>query len=104
MQSIDAYRLPVISDVTLTDCIKSRTQIGKLLTATHTSRTSGAPSASRTCSASGDEKTEKMRYAEKFNARGEASIWMDLGGVVLGRARLWQQIRRGKVSRRITKA
>ncbi|KAF8071539.1 hypothetical protein FPV67DRAFT_1667036 [Lyophyllum atratum] len=79
-ESIERHRLPIFSGIILcpsgiTD-ITRRTQINKLLT-----ENGGAymknlerPVKVTHLLCSGDEETEKMRYAEKFNSRGEANV------------------------------
>lgn len=80
LQSVEKHRLPIFSNVILCPSgisdITRRTQINKLLT-----RHGGAylknlerPVKVTHLLCSGDEETEKMIYAEKFNQRGEAKI------------------------------
>ena len=80
LQSVEKHRLPIFSNVILCPSgisdITRRTQINKLLT-----RHGGAylkslerPVKVTHLLCSGDEETEKMVYAEKFNQRGEAKI------------------------------
>ena len=85
-QSLKKYRLPIFSGVVLSLSgivdIARRTEINKLLT-----RQQGVyvknierPVKVTHLLCAGDEETEKMRYAEKFNNKGEANIhivWED---------------------------
>ncbi|KAF5379657.1 hypothetical protein D9615_005773 [Tricholomella constricta] len=79
-ESIEQHRLPIFSGVVLcpsgiTD-ITRRTQINKLLTA-HGGvylKNLERPVKVTHLLCSGDEETDKMRYAEKFNSRGEANV------------------------------
>ncbi|KAG5636707.1 hypothetical protein H0H81_007103 [Sphagnurus paluster] len=79
-ESMDAHRLPIFSNVILClsgiNEITRRTQINKLVTQ-HGGvyvKNLERPVKVTHLLCSGDEETEKMRYAEKFNARGEANV------------------------------
>ncbi|KAF4614207.1 hypothetical protein D9613_008021 [Agrocybe pediades] len=81
-ESIQLHRLPIFSGVVLcpsgiTD-ITTRTRISKLVTAHQGEYVKNLERPVRVTHllCSGDEETEKMRYAEKFNERGEARIYM----------------------------
>ncbi|GLB44782.1 putative twin BRCT domain containing protein [Lyophyllum shimeji] len=79
-ESIQAHRLPIFSDVVL--CISGimditrRTQIHKYLTSNGGvyMKNLERPVKVTHLLCSGDEETDKMRYAEKFNGRGEANV------------------------------
>jgi DNA replication regulator DPB11 len=80
VQSIKQHRLPVFSNVILSlsgiNDITRRTQIHKLVTQ-HQGvyvKNLEPPVKVTHLLCSGDEETDKMRYAEKFNKRGEANI------------------------------
>ena len=75
-------RLPVFTNVTVSlsgiDDLPRRTQINKLLTylgGTYVKNLERPVKVTHLL-CSGDEETDKMRYAEKFNKRGEAKIWI----------------------------
>jgi DNA replication regulator DPB11 len=77
---VERHRLPIFSGVIvcpsgITD-ITRRTQISKLVTAHdgHYLKNLERPVKVTHLLCSGDEETDKMRYAEKFNGRGEARI------------------------------
>ncbi|KAF9483199.1 hypothetical protein BDN70DRAFT_874071 [Pholiota conissans] len=79
-QSVDQHRLPIFSGVVvcpsgITD-ITRRTQINKLVRQHDGAYLKDLERPVRVTHllCSGDEDTEKMKYAEKFNARGEAQI------------------------------
>ncbi|KAF8872587.1 hypothetical protein BD779DRAFT_1613786 [Infundibulicybe gibba] len=79
-ESIQAHRLPIFSDVILCPSgindITRRTQISKLLTL-HQGvymKNLERPIKVTHLLCSGEEETDKMGYAEKFNSRGEAKI------------------------------
>ncbi|KAF9554743.1 hypothetical protein CPC08DRAFT_726916 [Agrocybe pediades] len=81
-ESIQQHRLPIFSGVVLcpsgiTD-ITTRTRISKLVTLHQGEYVKNLERPVRVTHllCSGDEETEKMRYAEKFNERGEARIYM----------------------------
>ncbi|KII84392.1 hypothetical protein PLICRDRAFT_179634 [Plicaturopsis crispa FD-325 SS-3] len=79
-ESVEAHRLPVFSDIVLSlsgiDDIARRTKINKLLA--HEQgvyvKNIERPVKVTHLLCSGDEETDKMRYAEKFNKHGEAHI------------------------------
>ncbi|EED85970.1 predicted protein [Postia placenta Mad-698-R] len=72
-ESIERHRLPVFSGVVLTcsgiEDVARRTEINRLIT-----RNGGTLDASGEEGEDGRPVTDKMRYAEKFNQRGEANI------------------------------
>ncbi|KAG6853350.1 hypothetical protein C0991_005081, partial [Blastosporella zonata] len=77
---IDSHRLPIFSGVVLCpsgiNAITRRTQINKLLTE-HGGvylKNLERPVRVTHLLCSGDEETDKMRYAEKFNSKGEANV------------------------------
>jgi len=77
---VEKHRLPIFSAVIvcpsgITD-ITRRTQISKLVTAHDGQYVKNLerPVKVTHLLCSGDEETEKMQYAEKFNSRGEAKI------------------------------
>ncbi|KAJ6486725.1 hypothetical protein C8R45DRAFT_995644 [Mycena sanguinolenta] len=76
-QSVDAHRLPVFSGINLCTSgipIVRRTKINKLLTAAGGTYLKALERPVRVTHllCAGDAETEEMRYAEKFNAAGEA--------------------------------
>ncbi|TFK34587.1 hypothetical protein BDQ12DRAFT_726811 [Crucibulum laeve] len=79
-KSVTSHRLPIFSDIVLcpsgiTD-IRRRTQINKMVI-THGGaylKNLERPVKVTHLLCSGDEETDKMRYAQKFNDRGEAQI------------------------------
>ncbi|KDR78628.1 hypothetical protein GALMADRAFT_223890 [Galerina marginata CBS 339.88] len=80
VKSVEQHRLPVFSGVVvcpsgITD-ITRRTQISKIVTANDGEYLKSLERPVRVTHllCSGDEETDKMRYAEKFNSRGEAKI------------------------------
>ena len=79
-QSVEQHRLPIFSGVVLCPSgisdITRRTQINKFLVANEGTylKNLERPVKVTHLLCSGDEETEKMRYAEKFNSRGEAKI------------------------------
>jgi DNA replication regulator DPB11 len=81
-QSVKTHRLPIFSGVTLSlsgiERIERRTQINKRLSAQGGTYVKNLerPIKVTHLLCSGDNETEKMRYAQKFNERGEAKIWM----------------------------
>jgi DNA replication regulator DPB11 len=80
LQSVLRYRLPVFSSVTLSlsgiDDLSRRTKINKLLVQQGGTYLKNLERPVRVTHllCAGDEQTEKMRYAEKFNRSGEAHI------------------------------
>ncbi|KAH9481897.1 DNA topoisomerase 2-binding protein 1-A [Psilocybe cubensis] len=80
VKSVEQHRLPIFSGVVIcpsgiTD-ITRRTQISKLVQAHQGEYLKNLERPVRVTHllCSGDEETEKMKYAEKFNSRGEAKI------------------------------
>ncbi|KAL4066709.1 hypothetical protein J3A83DRAFT_4259044 [Scleroderma citrinum] len=79
-ESLSKYRLPAFSGVVLSfsgiDALDRRTEINRLLTAQQGVylKNLERPVKVTHLLCSGDEETDKMRYAEKFNQRGEANI------------------------------
>src|SRR5882762_4045387 len=81
-QTIEKYRIPVFSNVTL--CISGiadadlRAKINKILRhlgGTYVTAIERPVKVTHLL-CSGDGETDKRRYAEKFNKRGEAQIWL----------------------------
>jgi DNA replication regulator DPB11 len=82
LQTIEKYRLPIFSNITLSlsgiDDLARRSQINSLLTHLGGKYVMNLerPVKVTHLLCSGDEETDKMKYAEKFNKRGEAQIWL----------------------------
>jgi DNA replication regulator DPB11 len=80
IQSIKAHRLPIFSGVTLCvtgiEDVSLRTKINKLVTSQGGAYAKALerPVKVTHLICSGDEETEKRRYADKFNSTGEAKI------------------------------
>ena len=79
-QSLEQHRLPVFSGVVLTvsgiDDVERRTDINRLLTQQEGTYVKNLERPVRVTHllCSGDVETDKMRYAKKFNTKGEAAI------------------------------
>ncbi|TFY58573.1 hypothetical protein EVG20_g8092, partial [Dentipellis fragilis] len=83
-ESVAEHRLPIFSDVVLClsgiEDMERRTEINRIVTAQQGSYVKVIERPVRVthllCSGDGENETDKMRYARKFNERGEAKIWL----------------------------
>ncbi|KAA1467213.1 hypothetical protein DENSPDRAFT_832209 [Dentipellis sp. KUC8613] len=83
-ESVAEHRLPIFSDVVLClsgiEDMERRTEINRIVTAQQGSYVKVIERPVRVthllCSGDGESETDKMRYARKFNERGEAKIWL----------------------------
>jgi len=81
-QSVETHRLPIFAGVVLSlsglEDIPQRTEINRLVTQNGGKYVKNLERPVRVthllCASCNEEKTEKMRYAEKFNQRGEANV------------------------------
>lgn len=82
IQSIERHRLPVFTGVVLClsgiDEVERRTEINRLVTKNGGIYVKNIERPVKVthlvCGSANEDRTEKMKYAEKFNQRGEANI------------------------------